>query len=397
MKPSFFTIAALALGGVCALVPACQRKDKAPSPAPSASNAKPTLPPNVDAALFEQLTTIATTCKVDAAAGSVACDKGENRRLGSDFSSGKRSRPASLATLTLALTDKNPALQTTAANLMNTAFRVPWGNDAKVGSVLAVDAKALLEAATKLPNALAREAVPGAVHAAALAGSLPDAYALLDKADPAEIRPLGYRYVMTHGRLAAFPKVQELAKDSNVAVAFAALEAPRNMYQWDDSEKTAICPWAAELLKDPRQTFATRAAGLLGSCSGEFVDLLLHHGEEALKAGRFGASELGPYRDLCSAATLRQPGASSEKQCERNRKLLSSVLGSKKLESQTRSLALVSLAYQWPDDKTLRLAQSLQKDADKAVAERANATVKRLEERKASEKSRAAAVKKPAQ
>jgi hypothetical protein len=392
MKPPIFKLVALT-AALLSVLPACQRKDKAPAPAPSGS-AKPALPPNVDAALLEQLTTIATLCKVDAAAGSVACDKGENRRLATEFSNGKRSRAAALATLTLALTDKNAALQTAAANLMNSAFRVPWSNEAKPGSVAAADAKSLLEAATKLPNSLAREAVPGAVHAAALSGSSNDTYAILDKADPAEIRPLGYRYIMTHGRLSAFPKVQELAKDPNMAVAFAALEAPRNMYQWNDAEKAAICPWAAELLKDPRPTFATRAAGLLGSCSGEFVDLLLEHGEKALKAGRFSAADLGPYRDLCSATTLRQPGATSDKQCERNRKLLTSVIGDKKLESQTRSLALVSVAYQWPDDKTLTLARSLQKDADKGLADRANSTVKRLEERKATEKSKAGAKKK---
>jgi hypothetical protein len=384
----------LALIVTCAVLPACQRKDKAPAPVPSAS-AKPALPPNVDAALLEQLTTIATACKVDPAAGSVACDKGENRRLATEFSSGKRARAASLATLTLALSDKNAALQTAAASLMNSAFRVPWGHDAKVGSVAGPEARTLLEVATKLPNALAREAVPGAVHAVALSGSIDQAFAVLDKADPAEIRPLGYRYVMTHGRLNAFPKVQELAKDTNVAVALAALEAPRNMYQWNEAEKAAICPWAAELLKDPRSAFASRAAGLLGSCSGPFIDLLLDYGERALKGARFGVSDLGPYRDLCSAATLRQPGAPTGEQCERNRKLLGSIVSGKKLESQTRSLALVSLAYQWPDDRTLKLAQSLQKDTDKALAERAAGTVKRLEGRKASEKSKASAAKKP--
>jgi hypothetical protein len=387
----------LALILACVALPACQRKDKAPAPAPSASTAKPLVPPNVDAALVEQLTTIATTCKVDPAAGSVACDKGENRRLATEFSSGKRLRAASLATLTFALSDKNAALQTAAASLMNSAFRVPWGHDAKAGSVAGPDAKALLEIATKLPNALARQAVPGAVHAVALSGSIDQAFAALDKADPAEIRPLGYRYVMTHGRLSAFPKVQELAKDTNVAVAFAALEAPRNMYQWDEAEKSAICPWAAELLKDPRPAFASRAAGLLASCSGEFVDLLLDYGERALKGGRFSVSDLGPYRDLCSAATLRQPGAPTEKQCERNRKLLGSIVSGRKLESQTRSLALVSLAYQWPDDRTLKLAQSLQKDADKGLAERATATVKRLEDRKSGEKPKTPAPQKSAE
>src|SRR5690349_16816305 len=111
----------LALILAVAGLPACQRKDKAPSPAASASSAKPALPPNVDAALLEQLTTIATTCKVDPTAGSVACDQGENRRLATEFSNGKRARAASLATLTLALSDQNAALRTAAASLMNSA------------------------------------------------------------------------------------------------------------------------------------------------------------------------------------------------------------------------------------------------------------------------------------
>ncbi len=95
---------------------------------------------------------------------------------------------------------------------------------------------------------------------------------------------------------------------------------------------------------------------------------------------------------------MRQPGASSDKQCERNRKLLSDVVAGKKLDSQTRSMALVSLAYQWPDDKTLKLAKSLEKDADKSLAEHAGRTIKRLEQRKATEKAAeksAAAEKKP--
>ena len=197
---------------------------------------------------------------------------------------------------------------------------------------------------------------------------------------------------MTHGRMAAFAKVQELVKDPSPAVSLAVLEAPRNMFAWNEAEQAAICPWAVELLKDPRPAVATRAAGLLGSCTGEFVDLLLERGEKSLKAGELKAAEISPYRDLCSPARLRQPAAAMGTQCERNRKLLTGVINTKKLDSQTRSLALVSLAYQWPDDKTLKLAKSLEKDADKSVAEHATRTVKRIEQRKASEK---AAEKKP--
>lgn len=223
---------------------------------------------------------------------------------------------------------------------------------------------------------------PAAVLAATLAGQREDLYAALDRADQTELRPLGYRYIMTHGRLDVFGKIQQLVKDNNSALSFAALEAPQNMYAWTQTEKAAICPWAAELLKDPRPNVATRAAGLLSSCGGEFVDALLERGEKALKAGQFNAGELSAFRDLCSAANLREAGGATQKQCERNRDLLDTVVTTKKLDSQTRSVALASLAYQWPDDKTLKRAQSLLKDPDKSLAQHADRTIKRLEQRK---------------
>lgn len=398
MRQAVLVVGLLGLTGVGVVsFSACQKKKKGPAPAASSSAKPAALPANVDAALLKELTDISRTCKVEAVEGNVTCAQGENRRLISEFVANQRSRPAAVATLAHALSDANPALSTTAANLLNGAFRAPWGNDVKAGSIPAADAKALLAAALKAPKPLARQAVPGAVNAAQLAGLGNDVYAALDKADQSELRPLGYRYVMTHGRLGAFGKVQQLAKDANAAVAFAALEAPRNMYGWDEAEKAAICPWALELLKDPRPNVATRAAGLLSSCSGIFVDQLLDRGELALKDGKFNAGELGPFRDLCSAANLRQTGSATDKQCERNRDLLVDVVAAKKLDSQTRSMALVSLAYQWPDDKTLKLAKSLEKDADKSLADHASRTVKRIEQRKATEKGAAKATeKKPA-
>ncbi len=371
--------------------PACQNnKKKTAAPAASVS-AKPALPPNVDVTLLKQMMNITQSCKIDSAAANVTCPQGENRQLISEFVADQRSRPAAIATLAHALADANPALQTVAANLLNGGFRSPWGADLRIGAVTAADAKSLLTTTLKLPKPLARQALPGAVNAAELAGLGKDVYAALDAADQSELRPLGYRHVMTHGRLAAFEKIRQLAKETNSAVAFAALEAPRNMYGWTDAEKSAICPWAAELLNDPRPNVATRAAGLLSSCSGDFVDQLLDRGEKAVKSGQINAGELGPFRDLCSAANAKQPGVASDKQCDRNRALLSDVVAGKKLDSQTRSMALVSLAYQWPDDKTLKLARTLEKDSDKSLAEHANRTVKRLEQRQATEKKKPAA------
>lgn len=377
---------ALALALCATSLPSCSSKSKkAPTPAASASAAAASLPPRVDAALFQQLTELARLCKADATTGNVNCGGGENRKLSVEFQNGKRKRAAAVATLAAALASKDPGLQSVTANLLNTAFRVPWPAGEEAGAVNAEDAKALLSAAVKLPNPLARQAVPGAVHAMMMGGNPAETYALLDQAEAAEIRPLGYRYVMTQARLAAFPKVQALVKDPSIALVFAALEAPRNMHDWSAAEKAALCPWAAGILNDPRPNVPSRAAGLLASCGGEFVDTLLERGEKALKAGQFTAGELGPYRDLCSTAALKAEGAPSAKQCERNRKLLTDVVNAKKAEGQTRALALVSLVYQWPDDKALKLARSLEKHPDPVLAERASGVVKRLEQRKTDE------------
>jgi hypothetical protein len=385
---------AIGVGGVS--LSACGQKKKTVTSAPSASAQPPGLPANVDAELLKQLTDISHACKVDVVEGNVTCPQGENRRLISEFVANQRSRITAVATLAHALADSSPALQVATANLLNGAFRSPWGPDLKAGAVPALEAKALLAAALKAPKALARQAVPAAVLAATLAGQTDELFAALDRSDQTELRPLGYRYVMTHGRLGVFGKVQQLVKDNNSALSFAALEAPHNMYGWTQTEKAAICPWATDLLKDPRPNVATRAAGLLSSCGGEFVDALLERGEKALKGGQFNAGELGAFRDLCSAANLREAGGATEKQCERNRGLLNDVVEAKKLDSQTRSMALASLAYQWPDDKTLKLAQSLLKDSDKSLAEHADRTVKRLEQRKQLEGGSAATDKKTA-
>jgi hypothetical protein len=359
----------------------CRQKEE-PRPAASASAKAPAPAVQVDAQLFQRLKEIGQACNVDAVEGSVTCPQGENRRLISEFVTNQRPRGSAVATLASALADPNPAVQTAAANVLNAAFRAPWAADVEPGSVKAADAKSLLAAALKLPKQLARQALPGAVHAGFLAGVGNDVYTALDQADETELRPLGYRYVMTHGRLGAFGKVQQLAKDPNLAIALAALEAPRSMHDWSEAEKAALCPWALELLQDPRQSVASRGAGLLSSCSGDFVDRLLERAESTLKDGKFNLAELAGLRDVCSAANVRQPGGATEQQCQRNRKLLGDVIASKKLDAQLRGQALIALAYQWPDDKTLKLARSLEKNADKNLAEQAGRTVERLEQRK---------------
>jgi hypothetical protein len=48
------------------------------------------------------------------------------------------------------------------------------------------------------------------------------------------------------------------------------------------------------------------------------------------------------------------------------------------LDGSARGLALVALAYQWPDDRTKALARRHEKSSEKALAEHASRVLQRL-------------------
>lgn len=367
-------------------VPSCQ-KSPGSAPAPSASQSTATAPTlgHTDLSLLKDLKDLTKVCQVDVNEGNVNCAQGEQRKLTSEFVANQRSRSTAVATFAEALTRGDPPTKAVAAHVLYAAFRSPWGPDVKPGSVDGEDANALLTAAVDAPKNLARQAIPAAVHAAMLANRADALYAALDKTANSDVRTNGVRYLMTHGRLAAFAKIQELAKDSNLAVVLAALDSPRNMYAWTSAEQATICPWAASMLADQRPAVAAKAASLLGSCSGTHVDLLLENGETALAAGKFNATQLTAYRDLCPPERRDQPNGPTQEQCARCRKLLARAIEAKNVDEQTRSSALIALGYQWPDDTTLKLAKRLTKSKDKSLAEHAQRTVERLEQRKSLE------------
>src|SRR5690606_18082851 len=124
-------------------------------------------------------------------------------------------------------------------------------------------------------------------------------YRVLDS--DSSLAAAAYRYLMVHGRLSSFGKIQELAKSANTALALAALEAPRNMQAWSAKDRASICPWAEKLLPEERPMVSSRAAGLLARCSGAAIDLLLDYGEANVEAGTLTLSKLAAYREVCSA------------------------------------------------------------------------------------------------
>ena len=336
--------------------------------------------PNVDAALLAALVKVADECKVDAAQGIVSCAKGELRALVAKFATNQESHVKALPTLTAALKHGRPEVRAATASLLHAAFSSSWGPDAKPGAVTPAEADAFLKATLALVPIQQRQALPAAVHASLLSGSAEQLYSALDKNLPSDAKATAYRYLMTHGRLQAFAKVKELAKDPDTAVVLAALENPRNMNLWTEEERAAICPWAVEFLADQRPVVVAKAAGVLASCNGAPVDKLLDTMESSLQAKTLFTAKISAFRDLCLPRQRTDERGPSDEQCDRSRKLLESAVDNKALDAQARGMALVALAHQWPDKRTLTLAKRYEKSSEKVLAEHAGRVVARLDQ-----------------
>ncbi len=370
------TTASVALA-LLALVGCSKKKSEDAAPDASAK-VEASLPG--DPALVAQLETIAKECTVEPKAGSVNCPKGQQQKLLGEFVSNKRSRVDSLDTLIAALNSSDPKIQAVAASVLHGAFRGNMGRDVQPGSVKVEQARRLVDTLPKLQKAQAREAAPAAVHAAVLAKDYAHLYEVLDKDQV--LAPAGYRYLMVHGRLETFDKVKELTNDKRGQIVLAAMDAPRNMPNWTDAERAAICPWALPLLSNENNLVASKAAGLLSQCTGEFVDALLTEGEKALADKKLSKQQISAFRDLCNPMRRRAGGATDE-QCKRNRKLLEDAAKLDALDAGTRAMALSALAYQWPDPEALALAKTLAKSDKPEVAQAANQSIARIEGRSA--------------
>lgn len=368
-----------------ALLSGCSKKKSSEEHAPAAAaSAKPS---GADS-LMVQIQELAKTCDVVEASSGLKCKGGEQRKLVSQFAR-EKSRAGSLGTIAQALRDRDPKVQTVAANLLHLGFRSSLGSEAKQGDVSADVTKGLIDAVAELPKAQASQALPATVHAAMLSGQQDALYKMLEKRSQDRLATVAYRYLMTHGRMDAFPKIKEIVAGDQLDLALAAAASPNSMRDWSADEEKQICEWANELLGDERVGIATRAAALLGHCSGPYVDTLLGKGEELLKAGKLSQAQITPFRDVCSAARRRaKPGEEpkvSDEQCARNRKFLEKVLSTSGVDPRTKAMVLSALAYQWPDEDTLKLMKKYENDPDKDLAKRANDMVRRLD-RKNSQK-----------
>lgn len=360
----------------------CKKDTKQEKPTPAA----PSTPEwKVDHELESSLAKLAQVCTSSIEKGALTCPGGERRKLVAELLASGTPIVSKLDTFISVLTLGEPPVRIVAANTLYDTTRAGFGKNLTTGATRKSQLNALLKLAETLPSPTARQLGPALAHTAALSGELALLFSVLEQKEA--LAAATYRYVMVHGRLGALEQVKKAVQHSNAAVRLSALEAPRNMQSWSEKDRAAICPWAQGLLKDTRPMVAERAASLLSRCGGAAVDQLLVHGEEAFEAGRFSRGSLAPYRDLCSGLRRRQGGGATEEQCTRNRNLLRAIAEADGKNEQLRALALSAIAYQWPDEDSVRLAESVAKKAmEGTLAESAGQTLERLRRRLAAEK-----------
>jgi len=397
-RPLFF-------GLLCLLTAACGKNDgKQVSPAPSASAkpAPPAVPANVDLKLVELLEAASKSCEETPAERRPNCNSPEKNALVSSFNRGERDRIKALPTFAHVFSSSNEQLQGLAAGVLYAAFRVNLGPEAKPGSLAPGDARALMNAVVRLPEAIAMPAMPAVTHAMMLTKQGPQLFEALNKDTALQVRSMAYRFVMVYGRLAAFDKVKALAKDPENAIVLAALESPRNMQHWSTEEQDALCPWAESFLDDPKPPVASGALALLSSCTGPQLDKLLERAEKAATDKQYSFVHATALREMCREDRLWTGRGASEAQCKRARALGEKVVQSIQLPARVRALTLNGLGSRWPDKQTLKLVKQLKRDAApevKLAAERLDTRIEAQLERDANRPRpapSASAVKPPA-
>lgn len=356
----------------------CDRADKPKEEPAKVEPQAPQLPPDVDEALLKELEKAATGCESVEGQARINCQGGDKNAIILSFNKGERKRIASLPTFVHALTSADKKLNALAASVLYASFRTGLDADAKKESVSKKLAQELIEASMKLPDPAAMQAIPVATHVAMLSGQSQLLYDALEKDVAIQVKTMSYRYMMVYGRLPAFEKIRELSKDPGAAVVLAAIESPRNMADWTKEEQSVICPWAEKMLDDTRPPVAGNAAAVLGNCAGAELDTMLDKLEQVLKDNQFSFLHATALRDICGEARKQRAEAASDEQCEKVRKLQELAVRDEDIEGRVRAMALSTMAFTWPDERSHKLAKTFAEAKDQDVARTAQQIVTRL-------------------
>ena len=325
-------------------------------------------------------------CDIDEQKMRIECKDGQDKALDELFgySAPKKTAFTTIATMAVALNDENAKKRTVAADVLGSKHSSGWGNEAKPGSISKDVATELLAAVPKLGKYQGRRSITAVAYAAGLAGETDGLIKTLDASDDSYLKNSGYQASMFYGRMAVFPKIEELAASDDAEVKLAAVSAAANFYKYTDAEKADLCPWAVAQLAadDPgvkESAIFEQAGYVLQRCGGEWIDKLLDFGEKQLKDhDRFDRRYYFVFRGLCFSMMGEKPAA-NDAQCARNYKFLEKAANHKKLTGQNRAFALDAIPYQRRDKKSMKLMKKYKKSKVPELKKTAEKAIKMLD------------------
>lgn len=331
---------------------------------------------NLNPALVEHVKAQAEGCTVNEEAGQAySCKPGITDAIGKYV---RETKPADFVTTLAALARKRDDGKTSASAICMLTEQFDYlGEDGKKKNATPDAVDALLAALKENAKNRATRLAKPAAQLATLAHAEPKLYAVADAHATKAAADEVYRNLLTYGRLDAFPKVQEVAK--NKEHARAALEAVTRMYKPTGAEKAAVCPWAKDFLADADADVATAAGNDMVHCRGEYVDALLGEAERRLKNKQFknpfAAVMKEPCFEFMSGVT---PAAADVAQCERVYTFLEKAANDPGVDELSQGLALNNICYQRRDLKTLKMMRKYEKSPKKNTAKYAQECIKML-------------------
>ncbi len=275
----------------------------------------------VDKELMDLINAAAAKCKIDMRYAFVS-DCAEAGKL-SELTIKKM--PEAIATVSAALNDKNDKVRVVACQLM---YREVKDNISKVKAKPEVLTDAVIDGLINgtggIKSYVAMYAAASTVYAASIKGKTSELYKMLQEHPESAVRTEGYSKLMAYGRLKTFDKVKDLAKSSDKSIVYAALNAPRDMYDVTEDENRAICDWALPFLSNDDTQVSYQAAAILNRYKGKYIDAVLDMAEKLAKDGKLTSPfslALTNFTFSCKPFMGTPPNGTKD-QCDRKEKLI---------------------------------------------------------------------------
>jgi hypothetical protein len=304
------------------------------------------------------------------------CKDAEKQDLIREFRRGSRDKLKSLPVLIEALEQPDPKLHTVAARIFEGAYRASFG-EVPAGAIDAGAAKRLIAVFPKLGKRQGNQVIAAVVHAGVLSGERAALFQMLDGIEDKTLRSTAYSHLMVHGGAEELVKVAALAGGDDATLVASALQAARNYKGTDLALKAKICALGESKVAAEDAIVSMRAAQIMVRCDEAMVDKLLDELVHRDKESQLTTGLVRSLYELCQVRKDERQG--SDAQCARVRSLLEGWIGNSKLASEMRAAALFEIGVQFPDEKSEKLCQKYEEDADLRVKTAAKEAVRRIQ------------------